>query len=102
MHDPLVVNDFALSKCPWCELNGNLASSLKGADLIIIVADHTEYSDLSVEEVGDAVVYDGRGIIDTSNTFCHQISSQLGWPEYDFPDENSKAESVGIFNEISL
>jgi UDP-N-acetyl-D-mannosaminuronate dehydrogenase len=56
-------------------LNGNLASSLKGAGLIIIVADHTVYSDLSVEEVGNAVVYDGRGIIDTSNTFVPNIIS---------------------------
>ncbi|MGH9979265.1 MAG: nucleotide sugar dehydrogenase [Nitrososphaeraceae archaeon] len=75
VHDPLVVNDFALTKYPGVTLNGNLASSLKGADLIIIVADHTEYSDLSVEEVGKAVVYDGRGIIDTSNTFVPNFIS---------------------------
>jgi nucleotide sugar dehydrogenase len=75
VHDPLVVSDFALSKYPGVSLNGNLASSLKGADLIIIVADHAEYSDLSVEEVGDAVVYDGRGIIDNSNTFVPNFVS---------------------------
>jgi nucleotide sugar dehydrogenase len=75
VHDPLVVNDLALSKYPGVSLNCNLASSLKGADLIIIVADHTEYSDLSVEEIGDAVVYDGRGIIDNSNVFVPNFVS---------------------------
>jgi nucleotide sugar dehydrogenase len=75
VHDPLVVNDFALSKYPGVSLNGNLATSLKGADLIIIVADHTEYSDLSVEEVGDTVVYDGRGIIHNSNKFVPNFVS---------------------------
>ena len=75
VHDPLVVRDSALSKYPGVSLSDDLASSLKGADLIIIVADHTEYSNLSVEEVGNAVVYDGRGIIDTSNAFGPNLVS---------------------------
>jgi len=75
VHDPLVVRDSALSKYPGVSLNDNLASSLKGADLIIIVADHTEYSNLSVEEVGNALVYDGRGIIDASNAFGPNLVS---------------------------
>lgn len=75
VHDPLVVRDSALSKYPGVKLNDNLVPSLKGADLIIIVADHTEYSNLSVEEVGNAVVYDGRGIIDASNAFGPNLVS---------------------------
>lgn len=75
VHDPLVVRDSALSKYPGVSLSDDLTSSLKGADLIIIVADHTEYSNLSVEEVGNAVVYDGRGIIDTSNAFGPNLVS---------------------------
>jgi len=75
VHDPLVVRDSALFKYSGVSLTDNLASSLKGANLVIIVADHTEYSNLSVEEVGNAVVYDGRGIIDTSNAFGPNLVS---------------------------
>jgi nucleotide sugar dehydrogenase len=75
VHDPLVVHEPALSKYSGVSLNNNLVSSVKGADLIIIVADHTEYSNLDVEEVGNAVVYDGRGIIDTSRPFGPNLVS---------------------------
>ena len=75
VHDPLVMRDPALSKYPGVSLNINLGSSLKGADLIIIVADHTEYSNLDVEHLGNAVVYDGRGIIDTSRPFGPNLVS---------------------------
>jgi hypothetical protein len=66
VHDPLVMHDHTLMKYPGVSFSNNLASSLRGADLIIIVADHSEYSNLNLENVGNAIVYDGRGIVDTS------------------------------------
>ena len=69
VHDPMVVSDPTLHMYPGVTLIGNLAASLKDADLIIIVTDHTEYSSLNCKEVGNAVLYDGRGIIDTSRPF---------------------------------
>lgn len=66
VHDPLVLHDNTLMKYPGVSFSNNLASSLRGADLIIIVADHSEYSNLNLEDVGNAIVYDGRGIVDTS------------------------------------
>ena len=75
VHDPLVVSDSALAKYPGVILIDNLAPSLKDADLIIIVADHTEYSSINVEKVGNAVVYDGRGIIGASNSFGSDLVS---------------------------
>ena len=47
------------------ETNDNLEESLKDADLVIIVADHSEYTGLNVAKVGNAVLYDGRGMIDS-------------------------------------
>ncbi|HZD35005.1 MAG TPA: nucleotide sugar dehydrogenase [Nitrososphaeraceae archaeon] len=65
VHDPMVVSDSALQRYPSVSLNDNLAESLKDADLVIIVADHSEYARLNIAEVGNAVLYDGRGMIDT-------------------------------------
>lgn len=65
VHDPMVVSDSALQRYPGVSLNDNLAESLKDADLVIIVADHSEYARLNIAEVGNAVLYDGRGMIDT-------------------------------------
>jgi nucleotide sugar dehydrogenase len=75
VHDPLVVSDSSLSRYPGVILIDNLGSSMKDADLIIIVADHAEYSSISVEDVGNAVVYDGRGVIDASNAFGSNLIS---------------------------
>jgi nucleotide sugar dehydrogenase len=75
VHDPLVLHDPTLSKYPSVSLTDNLVASLRGADLIIIVTDHTEYSNLSVQEVGNSVLYDGRGIVDTSRPFGPNLVS---------------------------
>jgi nucleotide sugar dehydrogenase len=75
VHDPMVVSDSGLQKYPGVSLNDNLAESLKDADLIIIVADHSEYSSLNIGEVGNAVLYDGRGMIDTSRPFGPNLTS---------------------------
>ena len=85
-HDPALLNYHGVS------LNSNLALSLRGADLIIIVADHTEYSDLNVEEVGNAIVYDGRGIIDTSRPFGPNLVSMGVGKNIIVSIENPEAE----------
>jgi len=47
-------------------LTQDLARAVKGADLVILATDHAEYRNLSKKELGDAPVYDGRGMLDGS------------------------------------
>ena len=63
VHDPLVKNDGLFSKHKNTFLVNDLDVALKGADLIIIMADHEEYKKLSNNSIGTSVLYDGRGII---------------------------------------
>ena len=63
VHDPLVKNDGLFSKYKNTFLVNDLDVALKGADLIIIMADHEEYKKLSNNSIGTSVLYDGRGII---------------------------------------
>ncbi|MGH9997469.1 MAG: UDP binding domain-containing protein, partial [Nitrososphaeraceae archaeon] len=63
VHDPLVKNDGLFSKHKNTLLVNDLDVALKGADLIIIMADHEEYKKLSNNSIGTSVLYDGRGII---------------------------------------
>jgi nucleotide sugar dehydrogenase len=67
VHDPLVLRDPILSEYEGVILSNDLTGSLKGADLVIIVSDHPEYSNLILDASGNAIVYDGRGILATSN-----------------------------------
>jgi nucleotide sugar dehydrogenase len=67
VHDPLVLHDPILSEYEGVILSNDLTGSLKGADLVMIVADHPEYSDLKLDASGNMIVYDGRGILATSN-----------------------------------
>lgn len=66
IHDPLVMHDQNLQRYADVKFSNNLVASLRGADLIIIVADHSEYTQLSQDDIGNAFVYDGRGILDFS------------------------------------
>jgi nucleotide sugar dehydrogenase len=63
VHDPLVKSDSFFSKHKNTFLVNDLDVALKGADLIIIMADHDEYKKLSHNSIGKSVLYDGRGII---------------------------------------
>jgi nucleotide sugar dehydrogenase len=63
VHDPLVKSDGLFSKYKNTFLVNDLDLALKGADLIIIMADHEEYKKLSTNNIGTSVLYDGRGII---------------------------------------
>jgi len=64
VHDPLVTSDPNLSQDVI--LTSSLAQAIKGADLVILVADHPEYRGLAQEKLGGVPVYDGRGILDKS------------------------------------
>jgi len=64
VHDPLVTNDRDLPSDVL--LTSDLADAVKGADLVILIADHPEYRNLDSTKLGDAAVYDGRGILDPS------------------------------------
>jgi nucleotide sugar dehydrogenase len=62
VHDPMVKSDGALPADVM--LTQDLAKAVKGADLVILATDHAEYRNLSKKELGDAPVYDGRGMLD--------------------------------------
>lgn len=62
VHDPMVKSDGALPA--GVMLTQDLAKAVKGADLVILATDHAEYRNLSKKELGDAPVYDGRGMLD--------------------------------------
>ena len=64
VHDPLVKNDPELQKNQNVILTSDLTSSLEGTDLIMIVADHAEYRELTPELTGMVPIYDGRSILD--------------------------------------
>jgi hypothetical protein len=63
VHDPLVTRDDVISKHKNTTLINDLDVALKGADLIIIIADHDEYKKLNSNNIGKSMLYDGRGII---------------------------------------
>jgi nucleotide sugar dehydrogenase len=63
VHDPLIKNDGLFSKHKNTFLVNDLDVALKGADLIIIMADHEEYKKLNNNSIGTSALYDGRGII---------------------------------------
>lgn len=63
VHDPLVKSDPML---PAGVLTNDLKEALVGADLIMLVTDHPQYSKLSQRDIGDIPVYDGRGVLDPS------------------------------------
>jgi nucleotide sugar dehydrogenase len=67
IHDPLVKKDDLFSKYSNMFLINDLDLAIKGADLIIIIADHEEYKKLSKTNIGKSVLYDGRGIIKADN-----------------------------------
>jgi nucleotide sugar dehydrogenase len=63
VHDPLVKKDDHFSKHNNTVLVNDLDVALKGADLIMVIADHDEYKNLNRNKIEKSVLYDGRGII---------------------------------------
>ena len=62
MHDPLVKKDDLLSRYRNTFLINDLDLAFKGADLIMVIADHNEYRKLNSTNIGKSALYDGRGI----------------------------------------
>jgi nucleotide sugar dehydrogenase len=62
VHDPLVKSDSILPQDVM--LTSDLKEAVAGADLVILSTDHPQYSKLSQRDIGDAPVYDGRGVLD--------------------------------------
>jgi UDP-N-acetyl-D-mannosaminuronate dehydrogenase len=63
VHDPIVKKDDHFSKHKNTVLVNDLDVALKGADLIMVIADHEEYKNLNRNKIEKSVLYDGRGII---------------------------------------
>jgi nucleotide sugar dehydrogenase len=64
VHDPLVRSDSSLSG--EITLTRDVGEAVRGADLVILIADHHEYHGLDSRKLGGAAVYDGRGMLDSS------------------------------------
>ena len=77
VHDPLVRNDPTLPEDVL--LTSSLGDAVRGADLVILVADHPEYRSLGSDKLGNASVYDGRGILDSSH-FADVRFASIGKP----------------------
>lgn len=64
VHDPLVKSDPLLS--PDILLTSELSDAVREADLIMLIADHPEYYNLTKDDLGKVAIYDGRGILNGS------------------------------------
>jgi UDP-N-acetyl-D-mannosaminuronate dehydrogenase len=63
VHDPMVKSDPRLNEFQNVNLTSDLAQALKEADLVMLIADHSEYSKLMSTQIHGAPIYDGRGIL---------------------------------------
>jgi len=77
VHDPLVKKDDHFSKHTNMFLINDLDEALKGADLIMVIADHEEYKTLNRNNIGKSALYDGRGII-MENKFSGVDHAMIG------------------------
>ena len=77
VHDPIVKTDPALVQDQNVVLSSNLNGAIKGTDLIMIVADHNEYSTLTPKDTDGVPIYDGRSILDRT-IFHHSTYATIG------------------------
>jgi nucleotide sugar dehydrogenase len=75
IHDPLVKKDNFISNYINTFLFNELSEAIKGADLIMVIADHEEYKKLNYESLKNIALYDGRGIINIDNIILDKYSS---------------------------
>jgi UDP-N-acetyl-D-mannosaminuronate dehydrogenase len=73
IHDPFVIRDPILESEEKIVLYSDIKKALAGADLVIVVANHSEYRMLNPEIMGDAVVYDGRRILNDAFITNEQV-----------------------------
>ena len=78
VHDPLVRTDPSLPD--GVKLTPNMEDATRGADLVILVADHPEYRNLRADMLAGAAVYDGRGVLDPSR-FAQAMFASIGRPK---------------------
>jgi nucleotide sugar dehydrogenase len=77
VHDPMVKTDPTLVQDQNVVLSSNLNGAIKGTDLIMIVADHNEYSNLTPKDIDGVPIYDGRSILDRT-IFDHSTYATIG------------------------
>jgi nucleotide sugar dehydrogenase len=77
VHDPMVKTDPTLVQDQNVVLSSNLNGAIKGTDLIMIVADHNEYSTLTPKDIDGVPIYDGRSILDRT-IFDHSTYATIG------------------------
>lgn len=78
IHDPLVKKDNFISKYNNIVLFNELSEAVKGADLVIIIADHEEYKKVNYEIFRNIALYDGRGIINSAANIILDKYSGIG------------------------
>ena len=76
-HDLLEASDPALPQDIM--LTSSLSKVVRGADLVMLVSDPPEYCNLTHHDLGEASVYDGRGILDKSK-FAGSRFASIGKP----------------------
>ena len=77
VHDPLVTRDPNLPHD--IILTSDLSKAVKNADLVMLISDHPEYLNITNEDLDNAPVYDGRGILDRSRFAASRFAS-IGIP----------------------
>ena len=67
IHDPLARIESLSSKVGEnVTLTSHLNEALKGTNLVMLIADHPEYRNLTADKLENVPVYDGRGILNRS------------------------------------
>ena len=77
VHDPLVIEDPNLPHDIM--LTSDLSRATNNADLVMLISDHPEYRNITNEDLDNAPVYDGRGILDRSRFAASRFAS-IGIP----------------------
>jgi len=78
IHDPLVKKDNFIAKYNNIILFNKLSQAVKGADLVMIIADHNEYKKVNYEIFRNIALYDGRGIINSAASIVLDNYSSIG------------------------
>lgn len=78
IHDPLVKKDNFIAKYNNIILFNELSQAVKGADLVMIIADHNEYKKVNYEIFRNIALYDGRGIINSAASIVLDNYSSIG------------------------
>jgi nucleotide sugar dehydrogenase len=78
IHDPLVKKDNFIAKYNNIILFNELSQAVKGAYLVMIIADHNEYKKVNYEIFRNIALYDGRGIINSAANIVLDNYSSIG------------------------